>query len=63
MKFSLIYEAQLADRSRESEARTFHEMLEQCRLAEELGFEVQDEIEHHGEFIQIPRRPIHPKPY
>ncbi len=24
---------------------------------------VQDEIEHDGEFIKIPRRPIHPKPY
>ena len=24
---------------------------------------VEDEIEHHGEFIDIPRRPIHPKPY
>ncbi|MDB5393463.1 MAG: 5,10-methylene tetrahydromethanopterin reductase [Rhodospirillales bacterium] len=24
---------------------------------------VQDEIEHNGRYIQIPRRPIHPKPY
>nr|WP_256575225.1 MULTISPECIES: LLM class flavin-dependent oxidoreductase [unclassified Pseudomonas] len=24
---------------------------------------VQDEIEHNGEFVQIPRRPIHPKPF
>ncbi|MCW3479652.1 LLM class flavin-dependent oxidoreductase [Neisseriaceae bacterium JH1-16] len=24
---------------------------------------VQDEIEHHGDFIKIPKRPIHPKPY
>jgi len=24
---------------------------------------VQDEIEHSGKYIQIPRRPIHPKPY
>lgn len=24
---------------------------------------VQDEIEHDGEFVKIPRRPIHPKPY
>jgi alkanesulfonate monooxygenase SsuD/methylene tetrahydromethanopterin reductase-like flavin-dependent oxidoreductase (luciferase family) len=24
---------------------------------------VQDEIEHHGKYIDIPRRPIHPKPY
>jgi alkanesulfonate monooxygenase SsuD/methylene tetrahydromethanopterin reductase-like flavin-dependent oxidoreductase (luciferase family) len=23
----------------------------------------QDEIEHDGEFVKIPRRPIHPKPY
>ena len=24
---------------------------------------VQDEIEHNGKYVQIPRRPIHPKPY
>jgi alkanesulfonate monooxygenase SsuD/methylene tetrahydromethanopterin reductase-like flavin-dependent oxidoreductase (luciferase family) len=24
---------------------------------------VQEEIEHNGKYIQIPRRPIHPKPY
>ena len=24
---------------------------------------VEDEIEHHGKYIDIPRRPIHPKPY
>jgi alkanesulfonate monooxygenase SsuD/methylene tetrahydromethanopterin reductase-like flavin-dependent oxidoreductase (luciferase family) len=24
---------------------------------------VQDEIEHDGQFVKIPRRPIHPKPY
>lgn len=24
---------------------------------------VQDEIEHHGQYISIPKRPIHPKPY
>ncbi len=24
---------------------------------------VQDEIEHEGRFVRIPRRPIHPKPY
>jgi alkanesulfonate monooxygenase SsuD/methylene tetrahydromethanopterin reductase-like flavin-dependent oxidoreductase (luciferase family) len=24
---------------------------------------VEDEIEHDGKYIQIPRRPIHPKPY
>ena len=24
---------------------------------------VQDEIEHNGDFVQIPKRPIHPKPY
>ena len=46
MKFSLIYEAQTVDRSRESEARTFHEMVEQCRLAEELGFDVIWAVEH-----------------
>ena len=24
---------------------------------------VQDEIEHDGQYVKIPRRPIHPKPY
>jgi alkanesulfonate monooxygenase SsuD/methylene tetrahydromethanopterin reductase-like flavin-dependent oxidoreductase (luciferase family) len=24
---------------------------------------IEEEIEHHGEYIDIPRRPIHPKPY
>src|SRR5512147_3045777 len=46
MKFSLIYEAQMADRSREAEARTFHEILEQCRLAEQMGFDVIWAVEH-----------------
>jgi hypothetical protein len=39
MKFSLIYEAQIVDVSRESEQRCFHEIIEQSLLAEKLGFD------------------------
>jgi alkanesulfonate monooxygenase SsuD/methylene tetrahydromethanopterin reductase-like flavin-dependent oxidoreductase (luciferase family) len=168
VKFSLIYEAQTVDASRAGDRRVFDEMVEQCLLAEQMGFDViwadehtaltnyahmsapetflafiagrttrihvghgvvclpphmnhpvkvaeriatldllskgrlhfgvgkggtqqeagtfgydleklapmidesmylipkimvQDEIEHHGQFLDIPRRPIHPKPY
>lgn len=37
MKFSIIYEAQMVDTSRENEARTFHDTIEQALLAEEMG--------------------------
>ncbi len=46
MKFSLIYEAQMADISPENEAQVFHDIVEQCRLAEELGFDVIWAVEH-----------------
>ena len=39
MKFSIIYEAQMVDTSREAEAQAFHDIIEQCLLAEELGFD------------------------
>ncbi len=39
MKFSIIYEAQMVDVSRENEARVFQDMVDQCVLAEEMGFD------------------------
>jgi alkanesulfonate monooxygenase SsuD/methylene tetrahydromethanopterin reductase-like flavin-dependent oxidoreductase (luciferase family) len=46
MKFSIIYEAQMVDTSRENEARNFHEMIEQSILAEQLGFDCIWAVEH-----------------
>lgn len=46
MKFSIIYEAQMVDTSRENEARTFHETIEQALLAEEMGFDNVWAVEH-----------------
>ena len=38
MKFSVIYEAQMADPSRESERRCFNEIVDQVILAEEQPY-------------------------
>jgi alkanesulfonate monooxygenase SsuD/methylene tetrahydromethanopterin reductase-like flavin-dependent oxidoreductase (luciferase family) len=46
MKFSLIYEAQIVDVSRESEQRVYAEMIEQCLLAEKQGFDTVWAVEH-----------------
>lgn len=46
MKFSIIYEAQMVDTSRENEARCFHEIVEQSLLAEEMGFDTVWAVEH-----------------
>ena len=46
MKFSIIYEAQMVDTSRESEARCFHEIVKQCLLAEQVGFDNVWAVEH-----------------
>ena len=46
MKFSIIYEAQMVDTSRESEQRTFHEIVEQSLLAEQMGFDCIWCVEH-----------------
>jgi alkanesulfonate monooxygenase SsuD/methylene tetrahydromethanopterin reductase-like flavin-dependent oxidoreductase (luciferase family) len=46
MKFSLIYEAQTVDSSREGDRKVFHDMVEQCMLAEEMGFDVIWAVEH-----------------
>lgn len=46
MKFSIIYEAQLVDTSRESEQRCFHEAIEQAVYAEKMGFDTVWAVEH-----------------
>jgi alkanesulfonate monooxygenase SsuD/methylene tetrahydromethanopterin reductase-like flavin-dependent oxidoreductase (luciferase family) len=46
MKFSIIYEAQMVDTSRANEAQTFRDMVEQCLLAEEMGFDTIWAVEH-----------------
>ncbi len=46
MKFSIIYEAQLVDTSRESEQQCFHEAIEQAVYAEKMGFDTVWAVEH-----------------
>jgi alkanesulfonate monooxygenase SsuD/methylene tetrahydromethanopterin reductase-like flavin-dependent oxidoreductase (luciferase family) len=46
VKFSLIYEAQTVDTTPETEYRMFHDIVEQCLLAEKLGFDVVWAVEH-----------------
>ncbi len=46
MKFSIIYEAQMVDTSRAAEAQVFQDMVEQCLLAEKLGFDCIWAVEH-----------------
>jgi alkanesulfonate monooxygenase SsuD/methylene tetrahydromethanopterin reductase-like flavin-dependent oxidoreductase (luciferase family) len=47
MKFSIIYEAQMVDTSRANEAQVFADMVEECVLAEEMGFDCIWSVEHH----------------
>jgi len=46
VKFSLIYEAQTADATRQGDHRIFRDVLEQALLAEDLGFDVVWAVEH-----------------
>lgn len=46
MKFSLIYECQTADPSRQGDARIYTDVLEQALLADEVGFDVVWAVEH-----------------
>jgi alkanesulfonate monooxygenase SsuD/methylene tetrahydromethanopterin reductase-like flavin-dependent oxidoreductase (luciferase family) len=48
MKFSVCFEAQMVDTSRESEQRTFHEAVEQAVYAEEMGLDGIWAVEHHA---------------
>jgi alkanesulfonate monooxygenase SsuD/methylene tetrahydromethanopterin reductase-like flavin-dependent oxidoreductase (luciferase family) len=47
MKFSMIFEAQMADTSRESEYQVMHDCVEQAVTAEEEGFDKIWAVEHH----------------
>ncbi|SNS08865.1 Flavin-dependent oxidoreductase, luciferase family (includes alkanesulfonate monooxygenase SsuD and methylene tetrahydromethanopterin reductase) [Sphingomonas laterariae] len=48
MKFSVCFEAQMVDTSRESEQRTFYEAVDQALYAEEMGFDGVWAVEHHA---------------
>jgi len=48
MKFSVCFEAQMVDTSRESEQRTFFEAVEQAVYAEEMGLDGIWAVEHHA---------------
>jgi alkanesulfonate monooxygenase SsuD/methylene tetrahydromethanopterin reductase-like flavin-dependent oxidoreductase (luciferase family) len=47
MEFSMIFEAQIAGPTPESERRVMHECVEQAVLAEEMGFDRIWAVEHH----------------
>ena len=46
MKFSIIYEAQTVLTDPETEFRMFHDIVDQCLLAEKVGFDVVWAVEH-----------------
>ena len=46
MKFSMIFEAQIVETDRAAEYRIFHELVEQCLLAEQVGFDGIWAVEH-----------------
>ena len=48
MKFSIFYEMQISRPTRETEAQMFRDAVEQCVLADELGYHCVWEVEHHG---------------
>ncbi|MFJ9420095.1 LLM class flavin-dependent oxidoreductase [Streptomyces sp. NPDC101227] len=48
MKFSVIFEAQLADPTVERERQLFHDCVEQAVLAERMGFDRIWAVEHHS---------------
>jgi alkanesulfonate monooxygenase SsuD/methylene tetrahydromethanopterin reductase-like flavin-dependent oxidoreductase (luciferase family) len=48
MKFSLFFEMQIADPTRERERQLFHDCVEQAVLADQLGYHCAWEVEHHG---------------
>ena len=48
MKFSIFYEMQISEPTRDREAQCFRDCLEQAVLADELGYHCVWEVEHHG---------------
>lgn len=47
MKFSMIYEAQIAETHRAAEAQIYHEMVEQCEALDKFAFDGVWSVEHH----------------
>jgi alkanesulfonate monooxygenase SsuD/methylene tetrahydromethanopterin reductase-like flavin-dependent oxidoreductase (luciferase family) len=50
MKFSIFYEMQISEPTRDKEAQLFRDCLAQAELADELGYHCVWEVEHHGLF-------------
>src|SRR5262245_53438323 len=50
MKFSLFYEMQISEPTRQAEAKLFRECVEQAVLADKLGYHCVWAVEHHGLF-------------
>ncbi len=48
MKFSLFYEMQIANPTRDREVQCFRDCVEQVTLADQLGYHTIWEVEHHG---------------
>ncbi len=48
MKFSMIFEAQIVETDRAAEFQVFHEIVDQCVLADKLGFNGVWAVEHTG---------------
>lgn len=48
MKFSMIFEAQLADPTPENERQVLKDCVEQAVFAEEMGFDRIWAVEHHS---------------
>ncbi|WP_067544306.1 LLM class flavin-dependent oxidoreductase [Nocardia crassostreae] len=48
MKFSMIFEAQMADPTAEHEAQVLRDCVEQAVLADQVGFDTVWAVEHHG---------------
>jgi alkanesulfonate monooxygenase SsuD/methylene tetrahydromethanopterin reductase-like flavin-dependent oxidoreductase (luciferase family) len=50
MKFSIFYEMQISEPTRASEAKLFHDCLEQAVYADTLGYYCVWAVEHHALF-------------
>ncbi|NUU25974.1 MAG: LLM class flavin-dependent oxidoreductase, partial [Streptomycetaceae bacterium] len=48
MKFSMIFEAQMAEPTPEHERQVLHDCVEQAVYAEEMGFDRIWAVEHHA---------------
>src|SRR6266404_2711821 len=48
MKFSLFYELQISEPTRQSEAAMYRECVEQAAMADKLGYHCIWAVEHHG---------------